>query len=101
MIALQPSRVISVEAAEAVPKQCTILISGFKRKQEMVIVTYTYTPTVNAGRLQPQIQAVLPNSFVNLQIVTIIYDDPTLKALVVDIISVILYEQSQGRQDWI
>ncbi|KAG6997692.1 hypothetical protein G7Y79_00038g074510 [Physcia stellaris] len=80
----------SVEGAEAVPKRCTILVAGFKGKQERVDATYTYTPTAKGGRLQPQIQAVLPSRFVGLQNVTIIQDDPTLEALVMDSISVIL-----------
>lgn len=47
------------------------------------MASYTFSPATGLVDV-PMIQAVLPTTFVNLQNVTIIQDDPTLEALVAD-----------------
>ncbi len=47
------------------------------------MATYTFTPPTPPVDV-PMIQAVLPGSFVALQNVTIIQDDPTLEVLAAD-----------------
>ena len=70
-------------SAVDVALQCTIDVAGFRNGQEVAVASYTFTPPTAAVDV-PMIQAVLPGSFVNLQNVTIIQDDPTLEVLAAD-----------------
>ena len=63
--------------------QCTIFVAGFRNDKEVAVATYTFTPPTPPVDV-PMIQAVLPGSFVELQNVTIIQDDPTLEVLAAD-----------------
>ena len=53
-------------AGNSVAVQCTVLSAGFKGNQEIVVASYTFTPTVSGLVQVPMIQAVLPVSFVGL-----------------------------------
>ncbi|KAL8706258.1 MAG: hypothetical protein Q9201_000695 [Fulgogasparrea decipioides] len=81
----------SVVSVADVALQCTIFVAGFKDGQEKGSATYTFSPTA-ANVVRPSmIQAKLPDDFVELQNVTVIQDNPKLKALVLDDINVMLY----------
>lgn len=73
----------AAQGLASVPTQCTILVAGFQNNKEVAVATYTFSPP--AGQLAvPMIQAVLPKTFVKLQNLTIIQDNPTLEALLCD-----------------
>ena len=63
--------------------QCTIAVAGFRNGQEVAVASYTFSPPVTDVSV-PMIEAVLPGTFVSLQNVTIIQDDPVLEVLVAD-----------------
>lgn len=70
-------------SAVDVAVQCTVFVAGFRNGQEVTVASYTFTPPTAAVNV-PMIQAVLPGSFVDLQNVTVIQDDPTIEVLVAD-----------------
>ena len=63
--------------------QCTIDVAGFRKGQEVAVASFTFTPPVTDLSV-PQIQGVLPDSFIALENVTIIQDDPVLNVLLAD-----------------
>ena len=70
--------------------QCTIAVAGFRKGQEVAVASYTFSPPVTDVSV-PMIEAVLPGTFVSLQNVTIIQDDPVLNVLVADNFRVITH----------
>ena len=77
----------SVEGVVSTATQCTVTVAGFRDNQEVADASFTFSPP--AGDLAvPMTQAVMPGSFVQLQNVTIIQDNPTLEALNLDDVDV-------------
>ena len=68
--------------------RCTITVAGFAKgsDQEVALASFTFTPPLVEVAPVPMEHAVLPSTFSLLKIVnvTIIQDDPTTEALVVD-----------------
>ena len=63
--------------------QCTIFLGGFRGGQQVAVSQFTFTPPLDAVDV-PMIHAVLPDTFMALDNVTIIQDDPTLQVLATD-----------------
>ena len=64
--------------------QCTVTVAGFRNGEEVDVASYTFTPVVGETVTGPMIQAVLPDTFVDLQNVTFAQTDPTTQVLKAD-----------------
>ena len=73
----------TVEDLAGKATQCTIAVAGFRKEQEVAVASYTFLPPVIDVSVL-MIEAVLPDTFVSLQNVTRIQDDPVLTVLVAD-----------------
>ena len=73
----------TVEGLAGKATQCTIDVAGFRKGQEVAVASFTFTPPVTDLSV-PQIQAVFSGTFIALENVTIIQDDPVLNVLVAD-----------------
>lgn len=79
------------EAVAGLALQCTITVAAFESSsdEEVALASFTFTPPAVSVTTVPMIEAVLPSTFLlpGIEIVTIIQDDPTTEALLVDSIS--------------